>query len=519
MDLPIGFEPIENPTDTPKYVLKLNKNLYGLKQASYNWFAKFWDGLQDCGFKASSIDQCLYMKEGMMLLVYVDDCIIVGLDMNDINNFVQSMQNGLENFILMDEGNIDNFLGIEIKCLGPKEFEILQPFLIDWIITFLGLQSEASKTHCNDMFTPAVAQILNKDLQGKPRKKTWKYKTAVGMMSYLQGHSCPDISMPVLQTACFSNDPKLIHEQTITHIGCYLLGTKTRRIWYKIDHSKGLECYVDANFAGGWDLKDLHDTSNLMLRAGFVIKYADCPIYWSSKIQTKIAEYIALSSALCEVIPLVLTIMEGINKVFPLMMNPLNFYCKVWEDNQPCIAMATLQKKYALDKPHHFEVSSFQEIRQVREDSNQLHSYGNAAGWYSNKACRNWTLPKASLHVIGMVNPFPIKSIPPLNTVPQGSMRIIGYGKPFNGPSLYPTSKPKLRFIYISYLLEQIIFQAKLLLSPIQIQIYLCNVTLSGRWHKPTTTTMGRPWQHLAVPWISWAHLPLVKAPTAYTIY
>jgi hypothetical protein len=68
------------------------------------------------------------MKEGLMILVYVDDCIIVGSNMMDIDNFVKSMQNGPENFILMDQGNIGIFLEIEIKSLGPKEFEILQPF-------------------------------------------------------------------------------------------------------------------------------------------------------------------------------------------------------------------------------------------------------------------------------------------------------------------------------------------------------------------------------------------------------
>jgi hypothetical protein len=71
------------------------------------------------------------------------------------------------------------------------------------------------------------------------------------------------------------------------------------------------------------------------------------------------AEYIPLSTALREVIPL-LTVMEEINQVFPLMMNPSNFHCKVWEDNQSCIAMATSQKfmpqtKHIPLKYHHFK--------------------------------------------------------------------------------------------------------------------------------------------------------------------
>ena len=157
--------------------------------------------------------------------------------------------------------------------------------------------------------------------------------------------------MPVHQMACFCNNPKLSHEQAITWIGHYLLGTREKGIKYKIDHSKGLECYVDADFAGGWDRTDPHNPSNLMSRTGFVIKYkyADCPIYWSSKLQTKIAlstteaEYIALSSALREVIPL-MTVMAKSSKMFPLLMTALQFFCKVWEDNQSCIAMATSQK-------------------------------------------------------------------------------------------------------------------------------------------------------------------------------
>jgi hypothetical protein len=82
------------------------------------------------------------MRKGMMILVYIDACIIIGKDMDEIDQFVLCMQKGPENFILTDEGSMDKFLGIETKRLGPKEFEISQPFLIDRIMTLLGLKSE-----------------------------------------------------------------------------------------------------------------------------------------------------------------------------------------------------------------------------------------------------------------------------------------------------------------------------------------------------------------------------------------
>jgi hypothetical protein len=156
------------------------------------------------------------MHDGMMILVYVDNCVIVEKDIGNIDQFILSLQNSPENFFLTNQGSIDKFPGIQIKRLGAHEFKISQPFLIDQIVTFLGLKSEEYEIHCNDKHTPAVAQILNKDLNRKPRKKSWEYLTVVGMMSYLQGHTRLDISMPVHQTAHFLNDPELVHEQAIT---------------------------------------------------------------------------------------------------------------------------------------------------------------------------------------------------------------------------------------------------------------------------------------------------------------
>jgi hypothetical protein len=310
------------------------------------------------------------MKDGMVILVYVNDCIIVGKDMGEIDEFVQSMQLGSENFVLTNEGSIDKFLGIEIKR-----------FLIDRILALLQ-QHNGFETDSNDKLTPTAPQILNKDLMGKPRKKSWKYRTAVGMLSYLQGHTRPDISMPVHQMARFCNDPKLSHKQAITHIRRYLIGSRNKGIMYKVDLSKSLQCYVDADFAGGWDQTDPHDASNLMSRSGFIIKYADCPIYWSSKLQTEIAlstaeaEYIALSSSLREVIPL-MNVMDELNEVFPLLMETPKFYCKVWEDNQSCIAMATLQKftprtKHIALNYHHFK--GYVESRQIQINTSTLNA-------------------------------------------------------------------------------------------------------------------------------------------------
>ena len=48
----------------------------------------------------------------MIIITYVDDCIISGRSMKDIDSFIYSMQHGSDNFILTDEGDVNKFLGI-----------------------------------------------------------------------------------------------------------------------------------------------------------------------------------------------------------------------------------------------------------------------------------------------------------------------------------------------------------------------------------------------------------------------
>ena len=61
-------------------VLKLIKSLYGLRQAPRTFFEKLRDGLLEQGYTQSEIDACLFMKHGIICVVYVDDTIFAGAD-------------------------------------------------------------------------------------------------------------------------------------------------------------------------------------------------------------------------------------------------------------------------------------------------------------------------------------------------------------------------------------------------------------------------------------------------------
>ena len=297
----------------------------------------------------------------MIILCYVDDCILLSPNKEIIDEFLISLKHGPEQFVFTDEGNIERYLGVEVTRLDDGSgFTMTQPFLIERILQ----AAEIDISVTNDRPTPVVGPLLSKDEDGPQRKHSWKYRTLTGMLGYLQLTSRPDISMATHQCARFNNAPMLCHERAIKRICKYLLGTMDKGMIFRPDMERGLECHVDADFAGGWASGDTQNPAAVLSRTGFVISYAGCPIYWASKLQTEIAlstteaEYIALSMAMREVLPF-LNLMQEINTVLPLPAGAPKFFCKVWEDNQSCIKVAespkfTPRTKHIALKYHHF---------------------------------------------------------------------------------------------------------------------------------------------------------------------
>ena len=111
--------------------------------------------------------------------------------MDCIDSFVESMKTGKDNFVLTDEGDINKFLGIKITQLDDKRFKVYQPFLIDPIVNFLNIDTNDYGMETNTKPTPVGKPLLHKYLAGKPHKEDWNYRTAVGMLTYLQANSRP----------------------------------------------------------------------------------------------------------------------------------------------------------------------------------------------------------------------------------------------------------------------------------------------------------------------------------------
>ena len=360
MELPMGF----NCDDSRNQVLRLNKNLYGLKDDSLNFFKMLKEGLERCGYEQqSAADACVFLGKSSVVLVYVDDCIIFqNKGSDEADKLIQNLQEGPEKFVFTDDGDLDKYLGVDVKRKKEGSIELTQPHLTERILNQLGMDDAV-----NPRPTPVTKPLLHKDLEGLPRKYDWSYRRLVGMLTYLQGTTRPDIAMAVHQTARFSINPMLSHERAIQRIGKYLLGSKDKGITFRPDPSKGLECFVDADFAGGWHKGDADNADAVMSRTGYVITYSGCPVHWCSKLQTEVAlstteaEYIALSQSLREVIP-IMELLKELKSIFPINVPTPEVHCKTWvtwEDNNGCLALAQKQKfsprtKHIAIKYHHF---------------------------------------------------------------------------------------------------------------------------------------------------------------------
>lgn len=163
-------------------IAKLQKALYGLKEAPRAWFECLYASLIKFGLKQSVFDECLFFNrtsDGSLLLVltHVDDMLCIGLDRH-LNLLQGYLQKEFEKITTHHDQSEMSYLGLTIRRFA-NHMELTQIKHIDKICEDLNIPAGAFAT------TPYGVNILDVN-ERSPRLDRMRYQVIKSVAASLQ---------------------------------------------------------------------------------------------------------------------------------------------------------------------------------------------------------------------------------------------------------------------------------------------------------------------------------------------
>ena len=276
-------------------VCKLNRAIYGLRQAPRAWSKRLCDDLKGCGFtslvNAESVFQRMVTGTVVYLIIYVDDILVASASEQAA---VMAKDSLGKLYKVKDLGKAEYFLGVKIER-EQNLLRLSQESYINSVLERYGMQD------AKPVVTPMVQ---SSDLMAKsPRSDSEAsrmvgvpYREAIGSLLYLAIRTRPDISVAVSVLAKHVQEPKPCHWEGVKRVLRYLKGTAKHGLCYaSTGPDPTLKIYCDADWA--FDPEDRHS------RSGVVCYLGNSLVAWKSRKQATPsvssceAEYISLFEA------------------------------------------------------------------------------------------------------------------------------------------------------------------------------------------------------------------------------
>ncbi|KAK3032613.1 hypothetical protein RJ639_036573 [Escallonia herrerae] len=315
MKIPQGFS-----KQGENRVCRLQKSLYGLRQASRNWYHKFTQSLLVVGFIQSQSDHSLFTfaRKGSFLavLIYVDDVIVTGTDSAKISWLKHYLDT---KFHIKDLGKLKYFLGIEVARSSDGIVLSQRKYVLD-ILTECGL------TGCKPSSSPMAEQHQLDLNSGELCDDPGQYRRLIGRLLYLT-ITRPDISYVVHILSQFMHKPRRPHYDAAIRVLRYLKNSPGQGILLSSNSSLSLRAYCDADWAGC--------PTTRKSTTGYIVFLGSSPISWRSKKQSIVSrstaetEYRAMATTASEIIWLLQLLSDlGVSH-----QNPVSLFC----DNQAAL--------------------------------------------------------------------------------------------------------------------------------------------------------------------------------------
>nr|XP_016466549.1 PREDICTED: uncharacterized mitochondrial protein AtMg00810-like [Nicotiana tabacum] len=258
-------------------VCKLNKFLYGLKQASRQWYAKLTEALYSRGYIHSMYDYPLFYKRTsdrvVFVGVYVDDVLLTGNDLTEIQMLKTFLY---DQFKIKDLVKLYYFLGLEVLYRKGGILISQRKFTLDRL-------KEYDYLHATSLSSPLDPITKLKAKEGVPLSDPTFYTQLVGKLNFLTNTRL-DIAYGVYHLNKYMQDLREPHLQAAYHMLRYLLKDPTLGLFMSSDNDFSVKAYCDSDWAAC--------PNSRKLVSGYLILLANSPISWKSKKK----ETISLSS-------------------------------------------------------------------------------------------------------------------------------------------------------------------------------------------------------------------------------
>ncbi len=278
-------------------VLKLNKSLYGLKQAGREWNKLFTNVLTQFGFIQCPDEECLlvYSKRHVYIAIaiHVDDIAGITNDSNEIKRLLNYLNRRFKTKYL---GEIQHYLNIKIS--KDKDHTYLSQASY-----FTEITRKFGFNDSNPKYTPMETNFKIPELENYTNDIT-EYQSRIGSVMYATTHTRPDLSFTNCYLSRYLHAPPKAAFDATKRLLQYINFTKNYGLKYsgKLTHGTKLTItgYTDSDWAG-----NAIDRSST---GGYIFYINNNPITYRSYKQRSTAksateaEYITLSEATSELI-------------------------------------------------------------------------------------------------------------------------------------------------------------------------------------------------------------------------
>lgn len=232
MDQPPGFTIPGNS----RFVCRLNRSLYGLKQSPRAWFGRFSSALIQFGMTRCEADHSVFFLHSsngqhIFLVVYVDDIVIIGDDTDGIQRLKTHL---FKNFQTKDLGPLRYFLGIEVAQSSSG-------IAINQLKYALDILTETGMLDCRPIDTPMDPNVKLLPGQGELLKDPGRYRRLVGRLNYLTV-TRPDITFAVSIVSQFLNAPCDTHWNVVIRILRYIKNAPGKGLLYEDKGDAKITC-------------------------------------------------------------------------------------------------------------------------------------------------------------------------------------------------------------------------------------------------------------------------------------